>query len=394
MTSPLEGIRVLDFTRILAGPYASMVLGDMGAEVIKIEQPRVGDIARGNGPFIGDISSYFLSLNRGKKSVTLNISQRGGAEIALGLARHCDVLLENFVPGTMKKYGLDYEAVKARNPRIVYASISGFGQSGPYSRRPALDVIIQGMGGIMSITGEEGGPPIRPGASIGDITAGLFTVIAVLAALQERHNSGVGQYIDISMLDCQVALQENAFARYFATGEVPKALGTRHPVFTPFQAYQTSDGYIVVALVGTQWPLFCSAIERLDLIDDPRFLDGWQRTQHYNELNPVISGIIKAKTTQEWLKLLGELEIPCGPVNRIDQVAQDPHVNERGMFVEVSGIKQKTVKVVNCPIKFSRTGTKVERTSPELGEHTGEVLRDLLTLSDSELESLRQQNII
>lgn len=394
MPGPLEGIRVLDFTRVLAGPYTSMVLGDLGAEIIKVEQPRVGDIARGNGPFIGNISSYFLSLNRGKKSITLDISQPKGAELALSLAQHCDILLENFVPGTMKRFGLDYEAIKVRNPQLIYASISGFGQTGPYASRPALDVIIQGMGGIMSITGEEGGPPIRPGASLGDITAGLFACIAVLAALQERKNSGKGQYIDISMLDCQVALLENAFARYFATGEVPKALGTRHPVFTPFQAYRTSDGYIVIALVGTQWPLFCTAIERLDFIDDPRFIDGWQRTQHYDELNPIISGIMRTKTSQEWLKQLGELEIPCGLVNRIDQVAQDPHVNERGMFAEVAGSGQEKVKVVNCPIKFSRTGPAVERGSPELGEHTGEVLIGLLDLTDNEIESLRQHKVI
>ena len=394
MTGPLNGIIVLDFTRVLAGPYASMVLGDLGAEIIKVEQPRVGDIARGNGPFIGNVSSYFLSLNRGKKSITLDISKPQGTELALKMAQKCDILLENFVPGTMKRFGLPYEIVSARNPKLIYASISGFGQTGPYSQRPALDVIIQAMGGIMNITGEEGGPPIRPGASLGDITAGLFTCVAVLSALHEREKSGRGQYIDISMLDCQAALLENAFARYFATGEVPKALGTRHPVFTPFQAYQTSDGFIAIALVGTQWPLFCSAIERLDLIDDPRFTDGWQRTLHYDEINPIISEAIKAKTTQEWLILLGGLEIPCAPVNRIDQVASDPHINERNMFVEVPCPGAGKVKIVNSPLKFSRTQAKVDSGSPELGEHTRDVLSTMLKLSDSELDSLKQQNVI
>lgn len=394
MAGPLQGIKVLDLTRVLAGPYASMVLGDLGAEIIKVEQPKVGDIARGNGPFIGDISSYFLSLNRGKQSITLDISKPDGAEIALKLAEQCDILLENFVPGTMKRFGLPYEAVSARNPRLIYASISGFGQTGPYSKRPALDVIIQAMGGIMSITGEEGGPPVRPGASLGDITAGLFTCIAVLSALQERGKSGRGQYIDISMLDCQVALLENAFARYFATGEVPKALGTRHPVFTPFQAYQTSDGFIAIALVGTQWPLFCTAIERLDLIDNQDFNDGWQRTLHYNEVNSIISGVIKTKTSQEWLNLLGELEIPCAPVNRVDQVARDPHIKDRGMFVDVPCPGVEKVKVVNCPVKFSRTPVKVERGSPGLGEHTVYILKTLLKLSDGQIEYLSQQKVI
>ena len=394
MAGPLQGIKVLDFTRVLAGPYASMVLGDLGAEIIKVEQPKVGDIARGNGPFIGDISSYFLSLNRGKKSITLDISKPEGAEIALKLAEQSDILLENFVPGTMKRFGLPYEIVSARNTQLIYASISGFGQTGRYASRPALDVIIQAMGGIMSITGEEGGPPVRPGASLGDITAGLFTCIAILSALQERGKSGQGQYIDISMLDCQVALLENAFARYFATGEVPKALGTRHPVFTPFQAYKTSDGFVAIALVGTQWPLFCTAIERLDLIDSPNFSDGWQRTLHYDEIDPIISGVIKTKTSQEWLKLLGELEIPCAPVNRIDQVANDPHVNDRGMFVDVPCPGMGTAKVVNCPVKFSRTPVKVEKCSPDLGEYTGYVLKTLLKLSDGEIASLSQQKVI
>ncbi|MBI4286999.1 MAG: CoA transferase [Chloroflexi bacterium] len=394
MPGPLAGIRVLDLTRVLAGPYASMLLGDLGAEVIKVEQPRVGDIARGNGPFIGAVSSYFLSLNRGKESITLDISRPEGAELALKLAERCDILLENFVPGTMKRYGLHYEVASARNPRLIYASISGFGQTGPYATRPALDVIIQAIGGIMSITGEEGGPPVRPGASLGDITAGLFACVSVLAALQERATSDRGQYIDISMLDCQAALLENAFARYFATGEVPKPLGTRHPVFTPFQAYHTSDGYIAIALVGTQWPLFCAAIERLDLIDDPRFTDGWQRTRHYNEINPIISDMIRTRTSEEWLKLLGDLEIPCGPVNRIDQLAHDPHVNGRGMFVEVPVPGGEKARVVNCPVKFSRTDTKVEKGCPELGEHTGKVLKDLLGLAEGEIESLEEQRII
>lgn len=292
---PLDGIRVIDLTQVLFGPFATMLLGDMGAEIIKIERPEIGDIARGNGPMVNGVSTYFLSLNRGKKSVTLNLSTRGGAEVLLKLAKTADVMVENFKPGTMEKLGLGYKKVRKINPRIIYLSGSGFGQYGPYAGKPAYDVVIQAMGGVMSITGEEGGPPVRPGVSYGDIAAGLFLCTATLAALQERHKSGKGQYVDISMLDCQVTVQENAFTRYLNTGEIPRALGTRHPVMTPFQAFPTRDGYIAVALrggVNDQWPLFCAAIDRVDIIDDPRFTDGWSRTQ--NPFRYIRSGRLKA----------------------------------------------------------------------------------------------------
>jgi len=277
MAGALEGIKILDLSWVLAGPFATMILADLGAEVIKLERPKSGDTARGNGPFVDGKSSYFLSLNRGKKSITLDLSTPKGKEIFLSLINKVDIVIENFVPGTMKRLGLDYEVLEKHNPRLIYAAISGFGQTGPYANRPAFDVIVQGMGGVMSITGEPERPPVRPGVSFGDITAGLFTVIGILAAVYERGRSGQGQMIDIGMMDCQVAVLENAFARYFATGEVPQPLGTRHPVFTPFQAFQTKNGYIVVAMVGgvsNQWPLFCAAIDRVDLIDDQRFQTG------------------------------------------------------------------------------------------------------------------------
>lgn len=389
MGGPLEGLRVLDLSWILSGPFATMVLADLGAEVIKVERPQVGDIARGTGPFIDGESSYFLSINRGKKSVALDLNTPKGKEVFLKLAAKVDVLVENFSPGTMKKLGLDYETVSQYNPRIIYASISGFGQTGPYAQRPALDVIVQGMGGIMSITGEPGNPPIRPGVSLGDIAASLFTVVGILAALHERNMSGKGQMVDIAMLDCQVALLENAFARFFATGDVPRPLGTRHPVSTPFQAFGTRDGYITVALVGeSQWALFCSALDRVDLIDDERFQTGWSRTQHYDELEPILNEAMAKKTTGEWLEQLSALGVPCGPINGIDQVARDPQVISRQMIVEVSHPTIGKAKVVNTPIKLSRTPASVERACPHLGEHTREILSSLLGMTEDAIEDL------
>jgi CoA:oxalate CoA-transferase len=397
MAGPLEGIRILDLSWVLSGPFATMVLNDLGAEVIKLERLEVGDIARGNGPFVKGLSSYFLSLNRDKKSITLNLASEQGKDIFLKLVEHVDVVVQNFTPGTMEKLGLSYETLKQHNPKIIYAACSGFGQAGPYATKPAFDIIVQAMGGIMSITGEPGGPPIRPGASIGDIAAGFFLCIAILACLQERHVSGQGQMIDISMLDCQVAIQENAFVRYLNTGEVPQALGTRHPVFTPFQVFPTKDSYIAVAMMGgvrDQWPLYCATIGRLDIIDDERFQTGWLRTQNYEVLEPILTEAMKAKTTQEWLEELEQVGIPCGPVNTIDKVAVDPQVLAREMIVDVHHPKAGSFKVTNTPIKLSRTPSKLERASPDLGEHTKEVLRELLGITEPDLLELENCGVI
>ncbi len=369
----------------------------MGAEVIKMERPIVGDIARGNGPVINGISTYFLSLNRGKKSVTLDLTNKAGMEVFLKMIKSVDVMVENFKPGTMEKLGLDYEKVKAINPGIIYVSGSGFGQYGPYAGKPAFDVVVQAMGGVMSITGEEGGPPVRPGVSYGDIAAGLFMCIATLAALEERHKSGQGQYIDISMMDCQVTVQENAFVRYLNTGEIPHALGTRHPVMTPFQAFPTSDGYVAVALRGgikDQWPLFCSAIDRVDIIDDPRFIDGWARTQNYHLLEPILTTAMKNRTTREWIEEFESAGIPCGPVNNVAQVADDPQIAARQMIVNLHHSEAGELKVVNSPLKFSRTPCKVERVSPELGEHTQEILSRWLGMTSEKINKLKESGAI
>jgi CoA:oxalate CoA-transferase len=374
-----------------------MLLGDLGAEVIKVERPKVGDIARGSGPIVRGISTYFLSLNRGKKSVTLNLATKRGVEIFLELTKSADVLVENFIPGTMEKLGLSYEKVREHNPKIIYVTSSGFGQYGPYAQKPAFDITIQSMGGIMSITGEEDGPPVRPGVSYGDITAGLFLTIATLAAIQERHLSGKGQFVDISMLDCQVTVQENAFVRYLNTGEIPHALGTRHPLNVPFQAFQTKDGYITVALrsgLKDQWPLFCAAIDNIDIIDDPRFKSNWLRAQNYKELEPILTEAMKIKTTGEWIEELEQAGIPCGPVNTIDQVASDPQIAARDMIINVCHPKAGKLKVANNPFKFSRTPVTVERASPDLGEHTKDILSYLLGMTHEEISRLEGLGVI
>ncbi len=397
MPGPLEGVKVLDLSWVLSGPYCTMTLSDLGAEVVKVERPKWGDMARGNGPFLGKESTYFLSINRGKKSITIDLKNKKGKELFLRLAKNVDVVVENFTPGTLDKIGIGYEALSAVNPRIILASISGFGQTGPYTNKPALDVIVQAMGGIMSITGEPGRPPTRPGASYGDIVAGLYCAISVLAALHERETSGKGQAIDISMLDCQVAVQENAFARYFATGEIPGPLGTRHPVFTPFQAFETKDGYMVVAMVGgerNQWPLFCATLGLLDLIDDERYKDGWSRTQHYGELEPVLSATMKTRTTAEWLKELSAVEIPCGPVNNIAQVAADPQIQHRGMITEVPHPRVGRHKITNTPVRLSRTPPKIEKSAPDLGQDTEDVLKGWLKMGYKEIGALKAEEVI
>ena len=397
MAGPLSGMVVLDVTHVLAGPFACATLADLGAQVVKIEQPEVGDRARASGPFIDGESSYFMSINRGKLGVTLDLSMPAGRDAFLRLVDRADVVIENLSPGAMRRLGLDYPVLSQRNPRIVYAAISGFGQDGPYAGKRALDVIVQGMGGVMSITGEPGGSPIRPGVSQGDITAGLYSVIGILAALQERSRSGLGQFVDIAMLDCQVAILENAFGRYFATGEVPQPLGTRHPVTAPFQAFRTADGYMTIALADGRhemWPLLCSAIDRIELIDDPRFQDGWLRSGHWDLLEPIIAEAIRSRTTAEWLEELEPLGIPCGPVNTIDQVANDPQVLHRGMIKDVPHPRLGSVRMTNTPVSLSRTPGGAELPAPDLGEHTEQVLRELAGMDDAEIASLREAGAI
>jgi CoA:oxalate CoA-transferase len=397
MGQALEGIKILDLTWVLSGPFCTMVLSDLGAEVIKVERPKAGDIGRGNGPIVNGLSTYFLSLNRGKKSITLNLASEKGRQVLLQLAKKVDVIVSNYVPGTMEKLGIGYNVVKQHNPSIIYAMCSGFGQNGPYKNKPAFDVIVQAMGGIISITGEPGRPPVRPGASLGDITAGLFMAVSILAALEERHRSGQGQMIDISMLDCQVALLENAYVRYLATGELPQPLGTRHPVFTPFQVFPTKDAYVAVATMGgvqDQWPIFCATLGLTEIIDDKRFETGWLRSQNNDILEPILNQAMRQKTTAEWLKEFEAVSLACGPVNTIDKVVDDPQIKTREMIIEVEHARAGKFKVVNTPIKLSRTPARIEKASPDLGEHTEEILKEWLNLTDADIAGLRKSGSI
>ena len=394
---PLSDITVLDLTWVLAGPFASMILCDLGARVIKVERPPYGDVARTTGPYIDHESGYFFSINRGKESLCLDLKHPQGKELLLRLVEKADVLMENFTPGTMGSLGLGYEVLSRRNPRLIYAATSGFGQTGPDRQRPALDIIVQGMGGIMSITGEPGGAPVRPGISLGDIAGGLYTAIGILAALHERQASDKGQMVDISMLDCQIAILENAFMRYFVSGEAPRPLGTRHPLTTPFQAFPTKDGWIVLALswgVENQWELFCATIGRPEIIDNRRFDTPGLRTRHHDALEPILNEALRQKTTEEWIGEFDAIGLPCGPLNDIPQAAEHPQVKARGMLVDVPHPSGFSLKVPDTPVKLSRTPGGIQGPPPAIGLDTDEVLSSLLGMSDRETAELRRAEIV
>jgi CoA:oxalate CoA-transferase len=372
-----------------------MLLCDLGAEVIKIEPTGTGDPARRNFPFMDGISSYFLSINRGQKSITLNLRDERAKKIVFELVKQVDILVENYRPGVMARLGFSYEVVSARNLKIIYASLSGFGQKGPYAMKPAFDMIAQAMGGTVSITGEPGRPPVRVGFSIGDIGAGMFAAIAIIAALHEREKSGKGQWIDVAMVDSQVALCENACARYFATGEIPRPFGSRHPLLTPFQIFPTKDGYIVLITVPDEdWQKFCKIAGREDLLADSRFQSHKDRISNYPAFEPLMNELMKTKTTAEWLTLLAPMGIMCGPVNNIAQVVNDPHVREREMIVEVEHPRAGKLRVTGTPMKFSRTHCKIEKACPDVGQHTAEILSGMLGMSSESLKELSKSGVI
>ncbi|MBM3264178.1 MAG: CoA transferase [candidate division Zixibacteria bacterium] len=391
---PLHGLRVIDLTRVLAGPYATMILADLGAEVVKIESPE-GDESRGFGPFKNGVSGYFQSVNRGKKSVTLDLKHPDGVAILKRLIHEADILVENFRPGAMKRLGLDYETLRTEHPALIYAACSGFGHTGPMSQEGAYDMIIQGMGGVVSITGEPDRPPVRVGVSISDLSAALFTVVGILTALHTRHLTGCGQFVDIAMLDCQVALLENAIARYDMTGITPGPLGSRHPSITPFQALRTRDAWIMVAIGNNRlWRAFCETLELPNLIHDQRFSTNERRTENHSLLEPMLNEVMTTRTSAEWLTALHAHDIPCGPIQSVDEVMTHPQVLARDMIRTILHPVAGPLRMPGSPVKLSDFVFQNDRAAPAPGEHTGELLTSLLSLHPSELERLRRDHVI
>lgn len=351
---PLAGLTVVDLTRVLAGPYCTMVLADLGATVHKVEHPRHGDDARHIGPFINGVSAYFASLNRGKRSLALDLKDPADRARFEALLDQTDVLVENFSAGVMDRLGYGWDVLHARWPHLVYAAVSGFGHTGPYADRPAYDMVVQAMGGVMSITGPEGGPPVRVGSSIGDITAGLFATVGILAALEDRHRTGEGAFVDVAMLDAQVAILENAIARYQANGEVPGPLGTRHPSITPFAAFEASDGRLVVAAGNDAlFRRLCEELGRPAVADDPRFASNASRCEHHAALAAAMDEALGAAPVATWLERLRAAGIPCGPLNDIPAVLDDPQVSARNMLVTVDDPRLPGFRVAGNPIKLS-----------------------------------------
>ena len=403
MAGPLAGYRVLDLSRILAGPWASQLLADLGAEVIKIERPGSGDDTRGWGPpYINDQngestgeSAYFHAANRGKLSVCIDMAQPDGQQLIRDLAIKCDVLVENFKLGGLKKYGLDYESLRALNSGLIYCSITGFGQTGPYAERPGYDVMIQAMGGMMSVTGEAGGQPMKTGVALTDILTGLYATNAIQSALLHRQESGEGQYIDMALLDVQVAVLANQAMNYLASGTNPPRLGNGHPNIVPYQAFATADGYIMLTIGNdSQYRRFCELVERPDLADDARFEKNNGRVKHRDVLLPILDEILLSKSSQQWLDDLNARGIPCGPINNLDQVFADPQVRHRGVRIELEHPSAGRVPSVSNPIRFSQTEISHDRAPPLLGQHTDDVLARILDVDPENLARLHAEQII
>jgi CoA:oxalate CoA-transferase len=354
VAGPLSGVLVVDLTRVLAGPYCTMVLADLGARVIKVEIPGRGDDARAIGPFVDGRSAYFMSLNRGKESIALDLEDAEDRDIFERLLERADVLVENFRPGAMERLGYGWNELHARFPRLIAASTSGFGQTGPYAERPAYDVVAQAMGGVMSITGQPGGKPTRVGTSIGDIAGGLFTAIGIQAALVDRQRSQTGQRVDVSLLDSQVAILENAIARYSVTGEVPGPIGSRHPSIAPFDAYATQDGFVVIAAGNDElFAKLCEAIGAPEWVDDERFRTNEQRNQNADALKVLIETALAKRTAAEWLEVLQRERLPCGPLNNIAQLIADPQIISRNMVVSTDTESGRSLQMAGNPIKLS-----------------------------------------
>lgn len=407
MTAPLSHLRVLDLSRVLAGPWCTQNLADLGAEVIKVEKPGSGDDTRAWGPpYLKDDkgrdtseSAYYLCANRGKKSVTLDITQPDGQRIVRELARTCDVVVENFKVGGLARYALDYAALRAVNPRLVYCSITGFGQDGPYADRPGYDFIIQGMGGLMSVTGERddlpGGGPQKVGVAVADLMTGMYATIAILAALAHRDRTGEGQHIDMALLDTQVAMLANQNMNYLTSGVAPARAGNAHPNIVPYQTFATADGHVILAVGNdAQFRRFCELAGSGELVDDPRFACNRARVENRKALIPLLEPLLRRRTTHQWVEALEAAGVPCGPINRLNEVFDDPQVRHRRMRLAVPHPLAGQVDLVMSPMRFSATAPDQAAPPPLLGEHTEEVLKQHLGLTEAEIEVLRGRRVI
>ncbi|MDD5558843.1 CoA transferase [Candidatus Methylomirabilis sp.] len=396
MAGALDGVRVLDLSRHLAGPYCAMMLGDLGAEVIKIERPGVGDESRHWGPpFFGGESAYYLCCNRNKQSLTLNLKHERGLALARELARGSDVVIENFRVGVLDKLGLGYGDLKAINPRLVYCSISGFGHTGPDRDLGSYDFLIQGRSGLMSITGEPDGPPMKVGVAIADVAAGLFASNAVLAALLARERTGVGQHLDIALYDSQVAVLANIASNYLCAGEIPGRWGNAHKSIVPYQTFQAADDYLILAVGNdAQWRQFCEAAGMTAWAQDPRFAANPDRVAHRDVLVPLLQDLLRRKTVAEWLQLCAEADVPAGPINAIDKVFADPQVDARGMLVQMPHPTIGTVRLAGTPLNLSATPAEMRLPPPLLGEHTDAILTRLLGLDGRAIAELHRDGVV
>jgi crotonobetainyl-CoA:carnitine CoA-transferase CaiB-like acyl-CoA transferase len=393
---PLEDVKILDLSHALAGPFCSTMLGDFGAQVVKVEVPEVGDIARAWGPpFYNTETAYFISLHRNKKSIELDLKKDAGKELFFRLVEVFDVVLENFRVGTLQKLGIDYEKARARNPGIVYCSVSGFGQTGPYRDRAALDLIVQAESGMISITGEPGGRGVRAGVSIADMTAGLYAAFGIMNALRVKEKTGNGQYVDVSMLEGQLGLLQGTIGAYLADGVVPEPMGTAYKALLPYQTFRTKTKDLALAVGSDRlWRIFCPIMGLHDIMDDPRFATNAARVEHRGELIAELQEVFLTKPYEEWEVLLLKHGIPVGAINTIDQVVEHPQVKARGMIVESDHPVAGKVKIVGVPVKLSDTPGSVREPAPLLGQHTDEVLHTYLSMTEAEVAALRQAGVI
>ena len=393
---PLDGLVVLDLTRVLSGPYCTMMLADLGARVIKIEQPGKGDDTRAWGPpFVGEESAYFLSVNRNKESVTLNLKDPRGRALLEQLLGGADVLVENFRPGTLERLGFGYQSISQRQPRLVYCSISGFGQHGPRRDEPGYDAVVQAEGGLMSITGDPDGPPFRLGVAVSDIVTGMFAAQGITAALLARGRTGRGQMVDVAMLDSTVALLTYQAASYFATSTAPVRMGNRHPTIVPYETFGAADAEFVLAVGNDElWKRFCRVAGLDSLATDPRFATNRDRVEHYAVLRPALDARLRTRPRAEWIAALTAAGVPCGSVRDVGQVLQDQQLHDRDMLPAIAHATLGSVRVLGTPIKLSETPGSVRTAPPVLGEHTELVLRTELGLSDEEITSLRSDQVI